>query len=65
MMKGELDRFFAEKHDQTDLEDGFECMFHPCHYVWNGEKKEKHQFYLFAGKKTEQRVPPIPCWPSN
>ena len=30
-------------------------MFSHCHYVWNVGIKEKYQFYLIAGKKTEQR----------
>ena len=30
-------------------------MFSHCHYVWNVGKKEKYQFSLIAGKKTEQR----------
>ena len=63
--KGELNRLFAKKYDQIDLEDGFECMSPHYHSSWNVAEKEKCQFYLLAGKKTEQRVPPIPCLQSN
>ena len=56
--KGEPNRCFAKNYNQIDLEGDFEGMFHHCHYVWNVGKKEKHEFYLFDGKKILQRVPP-------